>query len=67
MTATPFGIIKAVLGHMLKGYALSLMGIVAVCNMVVNDLPVLDRLCEHLQLRESSSASEATHQAGGRA
>jgi len=67
MTAIPFGIVKAVPGHMLKCYALSLMGIVAVCDMVVNDLLVLDRLCEHLQLRESTSASEAIHQAGGRA
>jgi Cu/Ag efflux pump CusA len=66
MTAIPFGIVGAVLGHMLKGYALSLMGIVAVCGMVVNDLLVLDRLCEHFQLRESTSASEAIHQASGR-
>ncbi len=48
MTAISFGIVGTVLGHILKGYALSLMGIVAVCGMVVNHLLVLDRLCEHL-------------------
>jgi multidrug efflux pump subunit AcrB len=67
MTAIPFGIVGAVPGHMLKGYAMSLLGIVAVFNTVVDDLLVLDRLCEHLQLRESTSASEAIHQASGRA
>jgi len=63
MTAIPFGIVGAVL---CKGFVLSLIGIVAVCGMVVNDLLVLDRLCEYLQLRESTSASEAIHQASGR-
>jgi hypothetical protein len=53
MTAIPLGIVGAVLR---KGYVLSLMGIVFVCGMVVNDLLVLGRLCEHLQLHESTSA-----------
>ena len=63
MTAIPFGIVGAILR---KGYVLSLMGIVSVCGIVVNDLLVLDRLCEHLQLHESTSAFEVSHQASGR-
>jgi multidrug efflux pump subunit AcrB len=44
MIAIPFGIVGAVLGHILLGYALSLMsmmGIVALCGVVVNDSLVL--------------------------
>lgn len=44
MTAIPFGIVGAVFGHMAMGYALSLMslmGIVALSGVVVNDSLVL--------------------------
>ena len=44
MIAIPFGIVGAVLGHIIMGYALSLMsmmGIVALCGVVVNDSLVL--------------------------
>lgn len=44
MLAIPFGIIGAFLGHMLMGYSLSMisvMGIVALCGVVVNDTLVM--------------------------
>lgn len=44
MTAIPFGIVGAVLGHQIMGYTLSvisLMGIVALCGVVVNDALVM--------------------------
>jgi multidrug efflux pump subunit AcrB len=44
MTSIPFGIIGAVIGHMIMGYPLSLvsaMGIVALTGVVVNDALVL--------------------------
>jgi len=44
MVAIPFGIIGAVLGHLLMGYDLSIMsmmGIVALAGVVVNDALVL--------------------------
>lgn len=68
MIAIPFGIVGAVLGHILMGYALSLMsmmGIVALCGVVVNDSLVLIDYANR-QRREGASPSEAIHQAGGR-
>ncbi|MFH1718233.1 MAG: efflux RND transporter permease subunit [Planctomycetota bacterium] len=68
MIAIPFGIVGAVLGHILMGYALSLMsmmGIVALCGVVVNDSLVLIDYANR-QRRGGSSAWEAIHQAGGR-
>jgi len=44
MLAIPYGIVGAFLGHMLLGYSLSMisiMGIVALCGVVVNDTLVL--------------------------
>ena len=44
MVAMPFGIVDAVLGHLLMGYNLSLMsmmGIIALLGIVVNDALVL--------------------------
>jgi multidrug efflux pump subunit AcrB len=44
MMAIPFGIVGAVLGHQIMGYTLSvisLMGIVALCGVVVNDALVM--------------------------
>lgn len=68
MIAIPFGIVGAVLGHILMGYALSLMsmmGIVALCGVVVNDsLVLLDY--SNRRKREGISAYEAIMQAGGR-
>ena len=68
MTAIPFGIIGAVLGHIIMGYALSLMslmGIVALCGVVVNDSLVLIDYANGL-LRNGLGHSEAIHQAGTR-
>jgi multidrug efflux pump subunit AcrB len=68
MTAIPFGIIGAVLGHIIMGYALSLMslmGIVALCGVVVNDSLVLIDYANGL-LRKGLGHSEAIHQAGTR-
>ena len=44
MIAIPFGIVGAVLGHVIMGYSLSLLsllGIVALCGVVVNDSLIL--------------------------
>lgn len=68
MIAIPFGIVGAVLGHMLMGYALSLMsmmGIVALSGVVVNDSLILIDYANR-QRREGASPFDAIHQAGGR-
>jgi multidrug efflux pump subunit AcrB len=68
MIAIPFGIVGAVLGHIIMGYALSLMsmmGIVALCGVVVNDSLVLIDYANRRR-REGASPSEAIHRAGGR-
>lgn len=68
MIAIPFGIVGAVLGHILMGYALSLMsmmGIVALCGVVVNDSLVLIDYANRRR-RQGASPTEAIHQAGGR-
>ncbi|MBN2210426.1 MAG: efflux RND transporter permease subunit [Sedimentisphaerales bacterium] len=66
MVAIPFGIIGAVLGHIMMGYALSLMslmGIVALSGVVVNDSLVLIDYSNRLK-REGLSTFAAMHQAG---
>lgn len=68
MIAIPFGIVGAVLGHMLMGYALSLMsmmGIVALSGVVVNDSLILIDYANR-QRRKGVSPFDAIHQAGGR-
>lgn len=68
MIAIPFGIVGAVLGHMIMGYALSLMslmGIVALCGVVVNDSLVLIDYANRL-MRDGATPFEAIHQAGVR-
>jgi multidrug efflux pump subunit AcrB len=68
MIAIPFGIVGAVLGHIIMGYSLSLMsmmGIVALCGVVVNDSLVLIDYANR-QRRDGASAFDAIHQAGGR-
>ena len=68
MIAIPFGIVGAVLGHIIMGYALSLismMGIVALCGVVVNDSLVLIDYANRL-IRDGMSPFEAIHQAGTR-
>ncbi|UCG60145.1 MAG: efflux RND transporter permease subunit [Phycisphaerales bacterium] len=68
MIAIPFGIVGAVLGHIIMGYSLSLMsmmGIVALCGVVVNDSLVLIDYANR-QRRAGASPFEAIHRAGGR-
>ncbi|MEA3368303.1 MAG: efflux RND transporter permease subunit, partial [Planctomycetota bacterium] len=66
MVAIPFGGIGAVFGHLLMGYDLSLislMGLVALSGVVVNDSLVLIDYANRLR-REGAGAMEAIHQAG---
>jgi multidrug efflux pump subunit AcrB len=69
MMAIPFGIVGAVLGHILMGYALStlsLMGIVALSGVVVNDSLVLIDYANRLRREHGHSPFEAIHEAGVR-
>ncbi len=68
MIAIPFGIVGAVVGHIIMGYALSLMsmmGIVALCGVVVNDSLVLIDYSNRRR-RDGVPPYEAITQAGGR-
>ncbi len=61
MLAIPFGIVGAVIGHIIMGYNLSLMsllGIVALSGVVVNDSLVLIDFTNRLR-REGRNAAEA--------
>ena len=65
LSVIPFGIIGAVIGHMLLGYDLSLMslmGIIALSGVVVNDsLIMIDFANEN---RGDDNAFDAIHKAG---
>jgi multidrug efflux pump subunit AcrB len=65
MAAIPFGIVGAVIGHILLGFDLSLislMGVIALSGVVVNDsLIMIDYANRH---RSGLSPFEAIHQAG---
>lgn len=65
MTAIPFGIVGAVIGHIILGYDLSLislMGVIALSGVVVNDsLIMIDYANKN---RGELSAFEAIHKAG---
>jgi multidrug efflux pump subunit AcrB len=66
MVAIPFGIVGAVLGHLLMGYNLSLMsmmGIVALAGVVVNDSLVLIDYANRKR-HEASGPAEAIRIAG---
>ena len=68
MVAIPFGGIGAVFGHLLMGYDLSLMslmGLVALSGVVVNDSLVLIDYANGLR-KKGTGAFEAIHQAGVR-
>ena len=66
MVSIPFGIVGAVIGHILMGYSLSLMsmmGIVALSGVVVNDsLVLIDQA--NRDRREGMNAFNAIHMAG---
>jgi multidrug efflux pump subunit AcrB len=66
MTAIPFGLVGAVIGHMIMGYSLSvisMMGIVALSGVVVNDALVMIDYANR-QRRSGASPYEAIHGAG---
>ncbi|HMO51165.1 MAG TPA: efflux RND transporter permease subunit [Kiritimatiellia bacterium] len=68
MLSIPFGIIGAVLGHLVMGYNLSvisIMGMIALAGVVVNGSLVLIDYANRRQ-REGASAFEAIHAAGVR-
>ena len=65
MTAIPFGIVGAVIGHILLGYDLSLislMGVVALSGVVVNDSLIMIDYAN--KKRATVSAVEAIQEAG---
>src|SRR6056297_935256 len=65
LVAIPFGIVGAIFGHMLLGYDLSLvslMGVIALSGVVINDSLIMIDYAN--QLRGEMSAFEAISQAG---
>ena len=69
MLSIPFGIIGAVIGHMLLGYELSLIsmfGIIALAGVVINDALVLVVTANKFRDGDQLSPSEAVFQAGMR-
>ncbi|MDG2384784.1 MAG: efflux RND transporter permease subunit [Pirellulaceae bacterium] len=65
LTAIPFGIVGAVLGHILLGYDLSIvsvMGIIALSGVVINDALIMIDYAN--RYRKDQSAFEAISQAG---
>ncbi|MEJ2475329.1 MAG: efflux RND transporter permease subunit, partial [Desulfobacterales bacterium] len=66
MAAIPFGIVGAVIGHMIMGYSLSVLsmfGVVALSGVVVNDSLVLIDLANRRE-QAGMSRRDAVHQAG---
>ena len=66
MISIPFGIIGAVMGHLITGYSLSLMsmfGIVALSGVVVNDTLVLVDMANRNIWNEGMSISKAVYNA----
>ena len=66
MAAIPFGIIGAVVGHLIMGYSLSVIsmfGVVALCGVVVNDSLVLVDFANRKE-QNGKSCYDAVHQAG---
>lgn len=66
MMAIPFGIVGAVIGHILLGYDLSLislMGVIALSGVVVNDSLIMVDYANRKR-RDDHSAFEAIHDAG---
>ncbi len=68
MISIPFGIVGAIVGHLLMGYSLSLLsmfGIVALAGVVVNDsLVLVDYVNRHR--KEGTSILDAARNAGAR-
>ncbi len=67
MSAIPFGIVGAVIGHIILGYDLSLislMGVIALSGVVVNDSLIMIDFAN--KRRKDKSAFDAIHEAGVR-
>ncbi len=67
MAAIPFGIVGAVIGHILLGYDLSLislMGVIALSGVVVNDSLIMIDYANRQREDKSKSAFDAIHKAG---
>jgi len=67
MAAIPFGIVGAVIGHILLGYDLSLislMGVIALSGVVVNDSLIMIDYANRQRKDKSKSAFDAIHKAG---
>jgi len=67
MVCIPFGLVGAVIGHVIMGYNLSLLslfGIVALSGVVVNDSLVLIDFANRRQRNEGLPPAEAVRQAG---
>ena len=59
MSAIPFGVVGAIIGHVIMGYTLSvvsLMGIIALAGVVVNDSLVLIQYANQIRDEENLSA-----------
>jgi len=68
MMAIPFGVVGAILGHLIMGYAIdlvSMMGIVALAGVVVNNALVMIDYANRRR-DEGHTASDAIHRAGVR-
>jgi multidrug efflux pump subunit AcrB len=68
MAAIPFGVVGAILGHLVMGFALSIisiMGIIALSGVVVNDSLVMIDYANR-RLREGRRVFDAMHMAGTR-
>jgi len=66
MAAIPFGLVGAVIGHIIMGYSLSIismMGLVALAGVVVNDSLVMIVYANDLR-RQGTNAIDAIQQAG---
>jgi multidrug efflux pump subunit AcrB len=67
MMAIPYGIVGAILGHILLGYDLSLvslLGVVAVSGVVVNGALIMVHYANRQRSDHATPAYEAIHQAG---
>jgi multidrug efflux pump subunit AcrB len=66
MTSIPFGIMGAVLGHLIMGYSLSVMstfGVVALSGVVINDSLVMIDFANRNR-RSGNNSHDAIHAAG---
>ena len=69
MLSIPFGVIGAVIGHLLLGFNLSIIsmfGIVALAGVVINDSLVMVVTANRLRAAQGLSAADAVTQAGRR-